>query len=260
MNIHNDELLPGLPLSDEEDRDILMHREVHFSGSFDAMIEYYSQEDAKGICDTIDRDRIIALSQVEKSYGSNIAPLLLSGRDAEKIARMRTLYSTLTNIAEKSPSSAEGLFAGAMLSEEPIESIVEKAPETLLKKPEILIPFISSDEFADPLSPGYGSVPVLAIELLGKARFKGSIRDLFQCIGTSDETKETAALKALRNIGEDAKLFAMKVLCTRPITRDTERATLVLTEFLPDEKIHKLFQEQLADSSVTGILREYLSV
>ena len=67
-------------------------------------------------------------------------------------------------------------------------------------------------------------------------------------------------MRALRNIGEEAKLFAMKVLRARPITRDTERAVHLLTEFLPDEKVQELFQEQLCDPRVTGMLKEYLSL
>lgn len=249
----------GLPLFDEQDKEILMHRDVHFSGSFGAMVDYYSRENAKGKWSDIDAARIEMLDKIEKFSGKNLAPLLLSGVDAEKVGRMRKLYRDLRAVADQSPTSPEGILAESILSEEEVDEIVRNAPQILLDKPAIIIPFLLSEEFADPLSPGYGLAPLLAAELLGKARYPGAIKNLFQCIGAGNEELETAALSALRAIGDQAKEFSKKILVARPITSDTERAALVLTYFLPDEEISSLFRDQLADPKVVGTLRQYLS-
>lgn len=249
-----------LPLFDEQDKEILMHRDIHFSGSFGAMVDYYANEDAKGVCCDIDISRILMLDKIEKISGKNLAPLLLSGVDAEKVGRMRKLYRALRSVVDKSPSSPEGILAEGILSEEEVDEIVRNVPQALLDKPEIIIPFLLSEEFADPLSPGYGLAPLLAAELLGKARYTGAIKTLFQCIGTGNEELETATLSALRAIGDQAKEFSKKILVARPITSDTERAALVLTYFLPDKEITSLFRDQLVDPKVTGALRQYLSL
>lgn len=248
-----------LPLFDEQDKEILMHRDVHFSGSFGAMLEYYSQEDAKGIYEEIDLERIQFLERIQHLFNKDLAPILLSGGDAEKVAKMKKLYAELQKVAEEKATSAEGILAEAILSEEDIDEIVQKVPQALLEKPELLLPLVSSEEFSDVLAPGYGLAPLLAIELLGKARYQGAIKDLFLCIGKSEENIELASLSALKSIGEEAKRFGMKILRSRPITLDTERAVLMLTQFLPDEEVRALFLEQLQDQNIKGILREYVS-
>jgi len=56
LSFHGEE--SDLPLLDEIDTLILMHRDVHFSGSFTAMLEYYRNESAKGIQDEVEIERI----------------------------------------------------------------------------------------------------------------------------------------------------------------------------------------------------------
>jgi hypothetical protein len=223
------------------------------------MLEYYTQEDAKGIQPEIEPGRIAFLERIQNLFKKDLASLLLSGADAERVAKMRKLHAELQGVAEQNPASPEGILAESILSEDEIETIVEQASQVLLDKPEVLLPLVSSEEFLDPLSPGYGLAPLLAIELLGKAKYQGAIRDLFLCIGRSDEQMETAALSALKNIGEEAKRFGIKILKSRPITLDTERAALVLTHFLPDTEVQALFLEQLQDPGVKGTLKQYLA-
>lgn len=251
--------ITDLPLLDEQDKEIFMHRDVHFSGSFSMMLEYYLREDAKGKQEDIDPERIQFLERLEHLCKKNLAPMLLSGSDAERVAKMRKLHETLQNVVKNKPASAEGILASSILSEEKIEKIVENIPQMLLDKPEILLPLVSSEEFADSLSPGYGLAPLLAIELLGKAKYPGAIKELFLCIGRTEENTESAALSALTKIGDPAKQFGIKILKARPITIDSERAALLLIHFLPDTEIETLFLEQLKDQNVQGMLREYLS-
>jgi hypothetical protein len=253
---HGEEAI--FPMFDELDTLILLHRDAHFSGSFSAMMEYYRNPDAKGILEEIELGRIAFLDNVEKKLKKNLASLLISGSDAERVAASRKAYQQLREAASKDDGAAR--IADAILSEESIEELVEKAPKELLQNPEFLLRFATSETFADPLFPGYGKVPLLMIHLLGKIRYEPAVPSLFSLIGRSDFDIETAALSALRQIGETAKAFALKKLPSRPLSIDNERAALVLLEFLPDENISKLFQQQL-DKGVgdeADRLREYL--
>jgi hypothetical protein len=250
----------ALPIFDEQDKEILLHRDVHFGGSFGAMLEYYSNEDAKGVIEDISPARIAFLEQIQKLHGKNLAPLLLSGSDAEKVGKARSLYKKLQAIAESSQKTPESILAECIVSEDDIDDIVQNTPAMLLEKPEILVPLISSEDFFDVLSPGYGTAPLLAIELLGKARYSKAIQPLFQLIGCVDDYIESAVLSALSAIGEEAKQFGLKILQGRPITKDTERAALMLTYFVPDPTIEAAFKTQLRDHLVKGSLRDYLLI
>lgn len=258
--VGGEDLCGDLPLFDEHDKEILLHRDIHFGGSFGAMREYYMKKDAKGICEDIHPDRIAFLESVQKMCGRDLAPLILTGSDAERVAKARIFYKKLQEIAQTKPKTPESTLAECILSEDDIDNIILNPPELLLQKPEMLIPIISSEEFFDILSPGYGQAPLLAIELLGKLRYEGAIKPLFQLLGTVEEHFESAVLSSLHAIGEEAKNFGLKILQARPITRDTERAALMLTHFLPDADVQKAFVKELQDDQVKGILKEFLLI
>jgi hypothetical protein len=257
---HGDEL-SNLPLFEEEDILCLMHRDAHFSGSFPAMIEYYSNPDAKGVLESINVEKIDLLENIQKGIKSDLAPLLISGADAEKVALSRQMYKELSAVAEKDPSSSEGMLASAILSEDDIETLVEKAPIALFEKPKSLLLLACSEHFCDPLFPGYGLAATLAIHLLGKMKYEPAIAELFQLIGRRDFFTESAILQTLHAIGPAAKKFAMNRLASFPVTADHERAALLLIEFLPDEEIENLFSKVLADKRVTSErLKGYLTL
>jgi len=81
----------AFPMMDAVDKDILMHREVHFGGQFSIMLEYYAVE-GKGVNPEFDLKRIEELAKIEAEMKENLAPFLLSGNDAELIARAKQAY------------------------------------------------------------------------------------------------------------------------------------------------------------------------
>ena len=250
-----------LPLFEEEDKLCLMHRDAHFSESFPAMEEYYSNPDAKGIVEEIDLPRIQMLETIQNGIKTNLAPLIISGPDAEKVALSKQMYKELADLAEKDPSSPEGLLASAILSEEDIDEIVAHISSEVVKKPKMLMLLATSDLFCDPLFPGYGTASCLAIRLLGRMKYEAAILDLFQLIGKRDFSTESAVLETLRKIGAPAKKFAIDRLSSVPITSDHEKAAMVLIEFLPDKEITDLFAIIIRDPKVTDVrLKSYLQL
>ncbi len=260
LAFHGDEL-SNLPLFEEEDKLCLMHRDAHFSGSFPVMKEYYENPEAKGAIEEIDLERIELLENIQKGMKTDLAPLLITGPDAEKVALSKQMYKELSALCEKDPLSPEGMLSAAILSEDDVDQIVEHAPASLLQKPEMLLLLATSELFCDPLFPGYGTASLLAIRLLGKMKYEPALQDLFALIGRRDFSTESAVLEALRKMGAPAKKFAMDRLSSFPLTGDHERAALVLIEFLPDDEITDLFLKILADARMTNSkLRRYLNL
>ena len=255
LDFYGDELV-NLPLFDEEDILILMHRDVHFSGSFSAMKEYYSNPEAKGAFEEIDLERISLLDSIQTRMKCDLAPLLITGPNAERVALARKTYANLQEVA-KEIASPEGALAAAILSEEETDSLLESQSKVLAKRPESLLLLAASELFSDPLFPGYGTAPILAIKLLGQMKYEPAIPELFTLIGRSDFETENATLAALKQIG--ARQFALSVLASRPVTADHERAALVLLEFLPDAEIEAFFASLIRDPEISGTrLEEFL--
>lgn len=248
----DDSGIEGMPLSDALDNIILMHRDAHFGGKFDIMLDYYINE-GKGVNPEFDLERIHALIKIEKELKKDLAPLLLSGVDAEKVADAKTSYKKLRALYEKERPEYKNmrLIADLILSEdlEPeaeIEAIV-KEKSTIVPA---LIELLKNEEFYDPLYPGYGLAPALAAKCLGLIGDKRAIISLFEAMTQGDFFDEDAALSALRAIGEPAKEFLLKVLYGRPLNEDNERAAVALIAFKEDEQVSKACLEMLKDPSV----------
>ncbi len=231
------------PLTDATDNAILMHREVHFGGKFDLMIEYYESE-GRGVVQEFDINRIRELNLIESKMKQDLAPLLLSGAEAEKIAEAKQIYQQLKTLY-KGPDSPSKKFpkliADLILAE---EEDVDTAVEGIVTEKgaivPILIDLVRSENFHDPLFPGYGLAPILATKCLGLIGDKRAIIALFESIGENDFIADDFALEALKNIGEPAKTFLLKVLHARPLTFDNERAAMALMGFKDDpEVVHK---------------------
>jgi len=243
----------ALPLFDEEDRLIVLHRDAHFSGSFSAMLEYYQHEEAKGICEDISVERIEELAQIEKELGKNLSSLLFSDSDHSRITHAKMVSEHFSILA--SQDTPEGRFAAVILSEEPED--LEALAVLLHEKAELLIRLASSDFFADPLFPGYGTIPRVAITILMHMKCEEAIPKLFPLIGQTDFLTEEVLLQFFLHLGEPAKLFGVQQLIARPITLDNERAMLLLLKFLPDAELDRLFREQLQQVD-SGRFHEYL--
>jgi hypothetical protein len=258
--IENEDFM-DIPLFEEEDCLILMHKEVHFSGSFSAMIEYYSDPDAKGICEEIEPARIKQLLAIEEKLGINLAANILSGNDAEKVAFFRRMNEQLSELHEKDSASFEAALAEAILSEKSVEEVAEENKSRLIQKPELLVGLATSDLFAEGLSPGYGTAPSLAILVLGSMKYQKAIPSLFLLLGQRDFVTENAVLWALHEMGDAAKTFALQHLKTVPLSSDNERSALVLLEFLPDFQVEEAFAGMLRTHvQMPETLRQYLTL
>lgn len=232
MDLNEEE---NFTLANDEDRMILMHRDAHFAGDFESMLDYYKNE-GKGICQEISISRIRELADYEASAGKNIASLMLTGADAEKISRVRDAYKGLRELYENSSKiSGPRLIADLILSEEesPEDEIAAITNEKSKIVP-LLIDLLRSEDFYDPLFPGYGLAPTLAAKCLGIIGDKRAMRTLFEGIGEGDIYSEDCLLDALKLIGEPAKAFLLQVLQSEPLNFDNERAAIALVRFKED--------------------------
>jgi hypothetical protein len=231
---------------------ILSHRDAHFGGQFGLMLEYYLKE-GKGVNVDFDLMRIKELALMEQEMGENLAGVLLTGSDAEKVGKAKDMYKKLKNIYDdKSPfAKLPQLIADLILSEEEepqneIEAIVQQ--KGLAVTP--LLDIIREEDFYDPLFPGYGLAPALALKCLERIGDKRAIVTLFETIGSGDFFDEDVALKALHAIGEPAKTFLLRVLGGKPINVDNEKAAIALITFKDDPEVSKVCLERLLDPSV----------
>lgn len=242
-----------LPLLEEEDRDILMHRDAHFGKSFEMMLEHYEDEGPGSVLD-IDPQRISTLMHLEESLGQNLAPYLLQGADAEKVAQSIRLYNALREqIENKDKFPLVAAIAELILSEEEPEIAAQKAA---LHGPQLipyLIQLIGCGVLYDPLFPGYGLSPAIACLTLGKLKAKEAIKLLFGIIGTENFDTESAAVQGLCLIGAPARAFCLAQLASRPITKNNERAAIVASSLECDDELLDALITQLEDPDVQKI-------
>ena len=76
----------NLPLIDDHDIEILVHRNAHFGGSFAIMLEYY-KSNCVGVNDNISLKRIEEMDHIEKSVGSDIGEYLLPDTEKANVQR-----------------------------------------------------------------------------------------------------------------------------------------------------------------------------
>jgi hypothetical protein len=251
QNYDNDGM-EGMPVANAQDVNILMHRDVHFGAKFDVMLDYYINE-GKGVNPDFELERIHELARLEKEMKKDLAPLILSGADAEKVGTAKDAYKKLRALFENERHDTKNmrLIADLILSEEvePIEEI-----EAILKEKNIIVPalmeLLKAEEFYDPLFPGYGFGPALAAKCLGLIGDKRAVISLFEAMHQGDFFDEEVALSALRSIGEPAKEFLIKVLRGKPYNEDNERAAIALIAFKDHEDVSKICLEMLQDAQV----------
>lgn len=254
----------GFSMADALDIDILMHRDAHFGGQFPIMLDYYLKE-GKGTNPEFEVPRIEELQKMELESGQNLAAILLTGADAERISRSREAYRKLRDIAEsrKSKPTHAQLLADLILSED-YELTDEMAAIVAAGKDIVpaLIQMIQAEDYYDPLFPGYGLAPTYAAHCLGKLGDDRAITALFENIGQGDFFNEDTLCQALHEIGAPAKEFLLKIMKSRPITDDNECAAMALSYFAEDPDVAKACLQQLQDASVpkTGLLSTYLVI
>ncbi len=244
--------LEDLPLADSLNNAILMHRDAHFSGDFDAMIEYY-QKEGRGVFPDFELEKIHELAKLEKEMNENLSGILLSGAEAEQVAKSKNTYKVLKELYDNKDSDKKyaRLLADLILTEEEepeqeIQAIVEE--KGAIVRP--LIDLLQAEDFYDPLFPGYGHAPSLAAKCLGLIGDKRAIISLFESIGAGDFFDETVALTALKTIGTPAKEFLLKVLHGKPLNADNERAAIALIQFKEDPEVAEFCFQMIQDKEV----------
>jgi hypothetical protein len=249
-----DPLLQEQYLIDEEDKDILMHRDAHFGGSFSTMLEYYA-DSKKGAVLDVSLKRINYLKESEEKLNKNLAPLLLNGPDAEKVHQAKKMYSDLRAVLEKSKdkNSISAQIAALILSES--EDFEEDA-RTISALGEKVIPYlieiIESSYLSDPLFPGYGFAPVIAAFALGQLKAEKAIEPLFLLMKQNPDEYELFVLPTLAAIGEKAKDFLVRIVKSRPINPTNAQAAYALLQFQENDtsgEIATLCLEQLQDKA-----------
>lgn len=247
-----DHLDTDYPIVDNMDREILLHRDIHFGRNFSIMLDYYLQA-GKGICDDFSLEHIQKLADMEAKLENNIAPMLLGGADAELIARSRTVYQKLRDIYEEDlcANSHPRIIADLILTEdEEAQKEIQKAVAQGEDIVSDLINLVRSTDFFNPLFPGYGLAPKYAIEALGKIGSSRGIIPIFECLGRGSFLFEQVAIEALKEIGDEAKNFLTKVLQSRPITEDNIHAAMALIAFKEDPFTSSLCLKQLMHEDI----------
>lgn len=231
--------MPEFPLVDALDREILMHRDAHFGGLFSIMIDYYRQH-GKGENPDFSIDRIESLAVMEKELGQNLAALFLDISEMEKVAEARQAYKDLRAIYEVAnpKSKVPQLIADLILSD---DEEAEKEIAALAAQKEAALPallnLLREEKWTDPLFPGYGHAPELAVKCLGLIGDKRAIISLFEALGQGDFFADEEILLALKHIGLPAKEFLLKVVKGKPYNEDNERAAMALGAFRGDSNV-----------------------
>lgn len=240
------------PITDNIDVAILMHRDAHFSGNFQMMLDYYASCGV-GVLPGIELDRIEALAEMERKAGQNLAAVLLQGADAEQVAASKEIYKKLRALYESDNPELRipTLIADLILSEEEdpeheLQALIAEGAEAVPS----LIEVIKSDEMHDPLFPGYGRAPELVAQCLGRIGDRRAIAALFESIHENEFFEEDTSLLALKRIGEPARDFLLQLLQSKPITIDNERAAIALIQFENDPEIARQCLILLRDPQV----------
>ncbi|MEX0961614.1 MAG: hypothetical protein WDZ28_02005 [Simkaniaceae bacterium] len=242
---------PNLPLIDAVDMEILMHRDTHFGSNFSVMLEYYKKEHV-GTFPDYSVSRIRELKEIEDNTGKDLSELILPSEAKEEIKKYQTLYFELRKVYEKEDSNRlPRLIADLLFSEEETPQKEIKAlaleGETSL---EPLIHLISSELFSNPLSPGYGRGPYLAVLALAKIEDPKTIPPLFEALGRHDFFTDEAIIQALCLKKESVKAFLIQQLKKRPLSKDNEKAALILSNLPPDPSLPTLALNLLTQEDV----------
>jgi hypothetical protein len=237
-----------LPLLDEIDLEILMHRDAHFGGNFNIMIEYYENEGVGTVYD-FDIDRIIELRDIQEELGEDLSAKLLPLPIFEEIQRSKNLYQSLREIYETNAKIPK-LITDLILSEdeEPlteIKAIIDEGENMV----DPLIDLLNSVDFYNPLFPGYGRTPAFAAVCLDKIGNPKAIPHLFQALGGENLDLEEVFVASLVSFGDKAKEFLLKKLAGTPLNKDNMNAAMALAFFPLDENIAKAALSMLQDDS-----------
>ncbi|MFZ4100185.1 MAG: hypothetical protein ACOYKZ_07675 [Chlamydiia bacterium] len=260
--------MDDLPLLEELDQLILMHRNAHFAGSWAEMLRYYEAEGI-GCADEIPFHRIEELAIIERDLGQDLTPLVCSVEQQEEIQAALTAYAQFRKLYEIDEPEARRpqLLANLLLAE---ENELESAKELVLQEGSsmvpILIDILHRTEWLNPLYPGYGAAPARAAECLGELKDQRAVVALFELLvqlGFQPETDfdiEASVLEALHQIGTPAQEFLTRIIARRPIGPDHLPAMVALCRFGPTQPLRTTVAALQAELSPSSPLAQYCSI
>lgn len=223
-------------LVDAIDIEIVMHRDIHFGGNFDIMLEYYNH-DGVGVMPDFEITRIEELKEIQDESGEDLTKILPSTCQ-DQVHAAKDLYKKLRDVYEHPKDRISIQISDLILSEE--EEPIKEIRELVLqgeKAVKPLIHIIDAFYFYDPLYPGYGRAPAFAAKCLAKIGQREAIPHLFNALGQENFTLDEALIHALVSFGSPAKDFLLKRFQQQPFSKDNEHAAIVLTSFPPDDEI-----------------------
>lgn len=243
-----------IPLLDAIDIEILMHRDAHFSGNFDVMIEYY-ENDGVGAMPDFEIERIYELKNLEKEMQEDLSPKVLPEPAQEQVLSSKKLYKKLREVYTSSkPNPISVFISDLILTEKQVPK--KEMQELIANDKESFAPLchiIDSADFYDPLFPGYGRTPMFAAKCLEKIENPKAIPHLFNALGRENFSLDESIIHALVSFGSSSKDFLLKRLQSKPFSKDNEHAAIVLSSFPPDEEIALIALKLLAEEKTLSL-------
>lgn len=215
------------PLLNTLDLEILMHKDAHFGGNFDVMIDYY-ENDGVGVQEEFDIERLHELKAYDKE--GHLSNEVLPEMAKSDVIVSKDLYTKFRDCYEKDYELPKKV-ADLVLSEEispisEIEALAKFKKDAIRPLTEILL----QDHFYNTLNPGYGRAPINAALCLKQINDPEAIPFLFNALGKSFIADE-AILNTLISLGDDAENFLADRLKSSPYTKDNYTAAMALASF-----------------------------
>ncbi len=225
-----------IPFLNTIDLEILMHKDAHFGGSFDVMIEYY-QSDGIGVQEDFDIERIQELASFDNT--SHLSAEVLPELAINDVLFSKELYKKFRHCYEGDDLLLKKL-ADLILTEswDPKEEIDALAAfnERAIKP---LVEILTQDHFYNPLNPGYGRAPINIALTLKKIGSHEAIPYLFQALGKSFSIDEIL-IQTLISFGHKGEDFLRARLAATPYTKDNYFAAMALSSFPTSPETAKL--------------------
>lgn len=253
----------SIPLLDETDIEILMHKDVHFSGSFACMVDYYQKKGVGALSD-FSMKKILKLQKIEQDTSQDLSHLLLPQASKSAVEDAKKMYLELRDLYDNPTSSPMALaVADLILSEEEeptaeMDRIISFGSSITAS----LIHLITTDNLYNPLYPGYGRAPIFAAYCLEKIQDPKAIAPLFHMLGRHHAFADEAFIYALVSFKNAAREFLLKRLIHEPFAKENEHAAIVLTSMPDDETTSKTCLQLLRHPQISKhlMLANYLII
>ena len=234
--------MDDIPFLNTIDLEILMHKDCHFGGSFDVMLDYY-KEDGVGVQEDFDIERIHDLADFDKD--GHLSAEMLPDLAKNEVFFSRELYKKFRDCYQGEDNLPKKL-ADLVLSESSnpkkeilaLSSFKERAIKPLI---EILL----QDHFYNPLNPGYGRAPINAALTLKAIGNEETIPYLFNALGKSF-TIDEILINTLISFGDKGENFLRARLEGSPFTKDNYLAAMALSSFDVNDQTAKVALQVLS--------------